>query len=127
MAAEGAASSSSHTSQHTSQTAETTRPLGHVPSRDTSETEQKGQGLRHAENDDSPSESGNERPDLEAAANLCDVPLIFIHGMKGCTLVHKKTQECAWLKGNMAVSSSFSPLSLELPLGIKDGVQVCVL
>lgn len=63
---------------------------------------------------------------LEVPTLLHDVPLVFVHGMKGCTLLHKDTQQWAWLKGNMALSSSFSPLSLELPLDVVDGVQVCM-
>lgn len=123
MAVEGAASASSHTIQHASQTSATRNPPGYTTSHDITEAElQKMEGRETVENESpSASEKGTE---LEAPHNLCDVPLIFIHGMKGCTLVHKETKECAWLKGNMAVSSSFSPLSLELPLDIKDGVQV---
>lgn len=69
------------------------------------------------------SEQGDGEPRVEE--NLKNVPLVFIHGMKGSALVHKTTKEWAWLTGNMAVSSSFSPLSLELPLDVVDGVQVC--
>jgi hypothetical protein len=44
--------------------------------------------------------------------------------MKGCTLEEQKTGKLAWLNGSMAISSAFSPISLELPLDIIDDVQV---